>query len=191
MEVTKTQPDCQVPCLQQIAEADANLPPISLVTRIKLMIRRRMSPSRERAFKRRTNDAMNWLGRLTGRGVKPSSPPTTLSQPLQAGDVVRVRSAEEIGATLNHWRQLKGCTFMPEMETYCGTTQRVYRTMERFVDERDLRVKQSRGIVLLEGLMCQGTATFGRCDRSCYLFWREEWLERTGSEHLASVDRVA
>jgi hypothetical protein len=28
--------------------------------------------------------------------------------------------------------------------------------------------------------MCQGTKDFGRCDRSCFFFWREEWLEKLG-----------
>jgi hypothetical protein len=67
---------------------------------------------------------------------------------------------------------------MPEMEIYCGTTQRVLKPLQRFVDERDLRVKRSTGIILLEGVMCQGTADFGKCDRSCFYFWREEWLEK-------------
>ena len=67
---------------------------------------------------------------------------------------------------------------MPEMDQYCGTTQRVLKPLERFVDERDLRVKTSRGIVLLDGVVCQGTADFGRCDRCCVMFWREEWLEK-------------
>ena len=53
-----------------------------------------------------------------------------------------------------------------------------FKPLARFVDERDLRVKKSSGIVLLEGVRCQGTADFGRCDRSCLLFWREEWLEK-------------
>jgi hypothetical protein len=26
--------------------------------------------------------------------------------------------------------------------------------------------------------MCKGTAEFGTCDRSCFVFWREEWLEK-------------
>lgn len=180
MEIKRFQADCQIPCLQQIADGVADHPPESLPRRIKLLIRRRMSPSRERAFKKRTNELMNRMGRLTGRGTKPSASAPPLAQHLQAGDSVRVRSEDEIGATLNHWRQLKGCTFMPEMSAYCGTTQRVLKAMERFVDERDLRVKQSRGIVLLEGVMCQGTAEFGRCDRCCHLFWREEWLEKIG-----------
>jgi len=69
--------------------------------------------------------------------------------------------------------------FMPnEMSIYCGTTQRVLKRMERFVDERDYRVKKCNGIILLEGLNCQGTTDYGRCDRNCYFFWREEWLEK-------------
>ena len=69
---------------------------------------------------------------------------------------------------------------MNEMTAFCGTTQVVLKRVGRFVDERDLRVKTSRGIVLLEGAMCQGTADFGGCDRSCLYFWREEWLQEIG-----------
>ena len=42
--------------------------------------------------------------------------------------------------------------------------------------DRDLATAQ--GIILLDGVMCQGTADFGSCDRSCFFFWREEWLEK-------------
>jgi hypothetical protein len=171
--------ECQIPCLQRISEGRAEVPPQSLSRRVKLAVRRCMGPSRERAFKSRTNDLMNWFCKLSGRSTKPSARPARGSSThLEAGDVVRVRSLEEIQATLNHWRQLRGCTFMPEMAIYCGTIQRVLKPMRRFVDERDLRVKRSRGIILLEGVMCQGTAEFGPCDRSCVCFWREEWLER-------------
>ena len=67
---------------------------------------------------------------------------------------------------------------MPEMVEYCNTEQRVHKVMQRFVDERDLRVKKVNGIILLEGVLCQGTADFGSCDRSCFFFWRQEWLEK-------------
>ena len=89
-----------------------------------------------------------------------------------------MRTEEEIQATLNNWGQLKGCTFMPEMVEYCDTEQRVHKVMQRFVDERDLKVKKVSGIILLEGVLCQGTADFGSCDRSCFFFWRQEWLEK-------------
>ena len=126
------------------------------------------------------NDLMTLFCRLTGREIRPAAEllDFAVAGNLQAGDTVRVRSREEIERTLNYWHQLRGCTFMPEMARYCGTVQRVLKPMARFVDERDLRVKRARGIVLLEGVLCGGTADFGPCDRACHLFWREEWLER-------------
>jgi hypothetical protein len=176
LEVTR---DCQVPCLQRIAEGSSEMPPQSFARRLKLMIRRGLSPQTERRLKMRSNDLMNWFCRIRGKPERPVARPTGGSPiHLKAGDWVRIRSRAEIDATLNHWRQLRGCTFMPEMDQYCGTTQRVLKPLERFVDERDLRVKTSRGIVLLDGVVCQGTADFGRCDRCCVMFWREEWLEK-------------
>ena len=91
---------------------------------------------------------------------------------------MQVRSREEIEATLDRWKELKGCAFLEYMWPYCGTTQRVLQTMERFLDERDYKVKKVKGLVLLEGVICHGTPVFGRCDRGCHLFWREEWLEK-------------
>lgn len=167
---------CQIPCLQHISKGYAEVPPESLSRRLKLAIRRRLTPRQERTLKTHSNNLVN---KFTGRNKRPSAPATSSTTTnLKAGDLVRVRSREEIQATLNHWRQLKGCTFMQEMWPYCNTTQRVLKPMERFVDERDLRVKKCKGIILLEGAMCQGTAEFGSCDRSCFFFWREEWLEK-------------
>jgi hypothetical protein len=97
---------------------------------------------------------------------------------LQAGDLVRVRSWEQIQRSLNPFKELKGCAFLPEMKQYCGSTQRVLQVMERFLDERDYKMKKVRGVVLLENTICRGTPVFGRCDRCCHLFWREEWLEK-------------
>jgi hypothetical protein len=142
------------------------------------MIRRRLTPSQERKLKLQTGRAYTLLVGLIDHRKAPR-PAVVASTRLKAGDVVRVRSREEIESTLNPWRQLKGCTFMPEMLSYCGTTQRVLKPMDRFVDERDLRAKKSKGIVLLEGVNCQGTMEFGRCDRNCFVFWREEWLEKS------------
>jgi hypothetical protein len=87
-----------------------------------------------------------------------------------------------IQATLDPWNYLKGCGFMEEMWQYCGTHQRVLKPVRRFLDERDYRVKKARGIVLLEGLACEGTRDYGRCDRSCHYFWREEGLVRDDLE---------
>lgn len=69
---------------------------------------------------------------------------------------------------------------MEEMEPYCNTKQRVFKRVNQFLDERDYRLKKCQGILLLEGILCQGTRDFGPCDRFCFFFWREEWLERVG-----------
>jgi hypothetical protein len=97
---------------------------------------------------------------------------------FQAGDLVRIKSADAVRATLTNWNCLKGCTFVEEMWPYCGTTQRVMKRVQRFLDERDYHIKKTSGMVVLEGLICSGSVDFGRCDRCCFFFWREEWLER-------------
>jgi hypothetical protein len=97
---------------------------------------------------------------------------------LAADDWVRVRSREEIQAMLDPFKETRGCAFLEDMYKYCGTKQRVLKSMERFLDERDYQVKKVRGVILLENVICNGTPAFGKCDRCCFLFWREEWLEK-------------
>ncbi len=103
-----------------------------------------------------------------------------LTVPLVPGNVVRVRSRGDIEAVLDRWNRTGGCSFMEEMWEYCGTTHKVLKKVERFLDERDYRIKKCRRLVILEGVNCRGTVDYGVCDRSCYFFWREEWLEKVG-----------
>lgn len=112
----------------------------------------------------------------------PKGGQSVIGNPLQRGDSVRVRSKEDIEATLNKWNQLKGCAFMEEMWPYCGTVQKVHGRVVKFLDERDYLLKKCRGIILLENVFCEGTKDFGACDRSCFFFWREEWLEKVDEE---------
>jgi hypothetical protein len=97
---------------------------------------------------------------------------------LNTGDWVHVRTRQEIQAMLDPFKETNGCAFLEDMYKYCDTKQRVFKSMERFLDERDYKVKKVRGVILLENVICSGTPAFGRCDRSCFLFWREEWLEK-------------
>lgn len=152
---------------------------ISMIVRIKRSIKRRLSVKREKKIKDIIGSMLDFFDRIRGRTtMQVAAPETQRPQRLNAGDLVRVRSLEEIQATLDRWRSLKGCGFLEEMASYCGTTQRVLKRVERFIDERDYRQKKASGIVLLEGVLCSGTSTTGRCDRSCFFFWREEWLEK-------------
>lgn len=99
---------------------------------------------------------------------------------LKLGDVVIVRSKEEILETLNENNRLEGCSFMDEMWQYCNTRQKVFKRVEYFFDERNSKFFKARNTLLLEGLRCSGKLSklMPRCDRSCYFFWRGEWLKK-------------
>jgi hypothetical protein len=127
-----------------------------------------------RSSKRRLAYLLNVLReRITPKAATRSVQPENILQP---GDVVLVRSRREIQATLDRWNTINYCGFMEEMWGYCGTRQKVLKRVERFLDERDYLVKKTRGIVILENVQCEGTVDFGKCDRTCFFFWRDEWL---------------
>jgi hypothetical protein len=163
---------CQIRSLRTIARGTVPLRHLTLAKRGRLVLRRWLPMGLQRRIKKLI---------LRVRRVPPPTPPAASAR-LEARALVRVRSHEEIVATLDPWQRLKGCAFMPEMEGYCGTVQRVLKPVRRFVDERDLQVKEARGVYLLEGAMCEGTETFGPCDRGCLFFWRGEWLEPVDAE---------
>ena len=99
---------------------------------------------------------------------------------LKAGDVVKIRSKEKILQTLDKNGTLGGCGFMEEMRQYCGSQHKVLKRVDYFFDERNSRFLKARNIVLLEGLHCSGnlSESMPKCDRLCFFFWREEWLEK-------------
>ncbi|MBL8132448.1 MAG: hypothetical protein JNL42_11370 [Anaerolineae bacterium] len=176
---------CQLHCLPCMTSGGAALPPMPLHQRLRIWARRHFSRVLRRRIKGRIAPLFDLLSvkRAEPRDAAPSGALIAAEAPaISAGDRVRVRSCQDIQATLSISHELKGCAFMKEMMPYCGTTQRVLKRVERFVDERDYRVKKCRGVVLLDGVMCQGTADYGRCDRSCYFFWRDEWLEKLVDE---------
>jgi len=106
----------------------------------------------------------------------------SLQTHLNPGDKVRIKSKQEIQGLLDPWQEQYGCAFMEEMWIYCDTEQVVKKRVEKFLDEATLRMHTSKGLVILEDLFCEGTIDFGRCDRSCYYFWREEWLDKLESQ---------
>lgn len=101
---------------------------------------------------------------------------------LRPGEIVWVRSREEIDRTLDGNRMLKGCQFMPEMYRFCGTKQVVFKRVRKFLDEGEKIMRRAKNIYLLENVICLGTHGFEECDRSCFFFWRSEWLDRRPTE---------
>jgi hypothetical protein len=169
---------CQIPCLPHFSEGKAEFEPQPLLIRVKRTLASPWNYYVKKYLKRIQRFFMKFINRSKPANPAQTKPETGIESPgLKTGDWVRVRSREEIQATLNSWKEMKGCAFLDEMWQYCGTNQRVLQSMQRFLDERDYQVKKCKGIILLDGILCRGTPVFGRCDRCCHLFWREEWLE--------------
>jgi len=166
---------CQLPCVPKFSIGPAIATERTVIGRAKRFLAVPWNYHVKKWLKLGYYTSIRW------RGV--SSPQTTAKDfapesPISEGDLVQVRSREEIQATLDPFKELKGCAFLPNMYQYCGTRQRVRKSMRHFMDERDYKLKKVRGVILLENVICNGTPTFGECDRCCFLFWREEWLEK-------------
>src|SRR3977135_4427381 len=97
---------------------------------------------------------------------------------FRAGDLVEVRSEEEILATLDQYGCLDQMPFMPEMLQYCGRRFGVcavaHKTCDWLVHRGTSRRLQAT--VHLANLRCDGSA-HGGCEAECTLFWKDEWLK--------------
>jgi hypothetical protein len=91
------------------------------------------------------------------------------------GQLVEVRSEEEISRMLDADGKFDGVPFMPEMVKYCGRQARVYRRANKTCVEGD-GTRGMRDTVFLENLRCDGEFHDG-CQRDCSLFWKEAWLK--------------
>ncbi|WP_436758531.1 hypothetical protein [Streptosporangium sp. V21-05] len=117
---------------------------------------------------------MRW-GFVRG-GAGPTTPTRTLD--LQPGELVRVRSKEEILKTLNDGLLNRGMGFEEEMSRYCGHVARVSARVERCLDEKTGRMLTMKNpCIILEGVICAGAYNVS-CPREFVPFWREIWLER-------------
>jgi hypothetical protein len=113
--------------------------------------------------------------------LQESQPSTELHQPLnlKAGDWVEVESAKEIFATLDGRGKHKGLNFSQEMMKFCGKRFKVFRVLDKICMETTGELRRMKTpTVMLEGVICDGSF-HGGCTRSCFHFWREEWLQRS------------
>lgn len=182
---------CQLPIVPNLSEGTEPNDARPLIRRLKRALAApwnyRVKPWLKKIYRLRSRSAPGGTGKpaqaASDAARQQDAPPgseagSAPSGKLKAGDWVRVRSWEEIQPMLDPFKETRGCAFLGGMRQYCNTKQRVFKSMERFLDERDYKVKKTRGVILLENVICEGTPAFGRCDRSCFLFWREEWLEK-------------
>ncbi|MBY0400686.1 hypothetical protein K2X89_10345 [Myxococcota bacterium] len=106
---------------------------------------------------------------------------------LHRGDLVRVRSREEILATLDERGRVDGMPFMPEMLPHCGQTFRVEARAHKTCDTiHKTGGRRMQDAVHLEGLRCDGSA-HGGCQAGCLFFFKNIWLERVDESNPAAA----
>ncbi|MFF0147251.1 hypothetical protein ATK36_2761 [Amycolatopsis sulphurea] len=98
---------------------------------------------------------------------------------LRTGERVRVRTAEEILATLDENGTLDGLPLMPETLAFAGRELPVHLSAHKTCDTINHRgtTRRMDRAVHLTGARCDGSA-HGGCQAGCQLFFKEEWLER-------------
>jgi hypothetical protein len=97
---------------------------------------------------------------------------------LKVGELVEVRSAEEIRATLDENGELAGLPFMPEMLAFCGRRLTVHKVAHKSCDNISRTgLRRMSDAVHLTEARCDGSA-HGGCENACSLYWKEQWLKR-------------
>jgi hypothetical protein len=97
---------------------------------------------------------------------------------LQPGELVEVKSKDEILETLDERDYTRGLRFDREMLHYCGRRGRVLRRVERIINEKTGKMLPiNSDCIIIDGFICTGNY-HRMCPRSIYPYWRESWLRR-------------
>jgi hypothetical protein len=110
---------------------------------------------------------------------------------LQPGELVEVRSLEEIGATLDDRLRHRGLSFSEEMSPACGKRFRVKNRVDRLIDERTGKmIELKNDCIVLQGFVCKGDRSPGAlfCPREAYPLFREAWLRRVDEQGATAPD---
>ena len=129
-----------------------------------------------------------WRGTLFPRkpGMIPEGKPTpagTLN--LQPGELVRVKSHQEILKTVDSGNRNRGMYWDAELVPYCGGTYRVLKRVTRLIDEKTAKmVEMKNPCIILDTVVCQARYSPCRmlCPKSMYPYWREIWLDRVAAK---------
>jgi hypothetical protein len=95
------------------------------------------------------------------------------------GEIVEVRSAGEILATLDGEGKFEGIPFMPEMLVFCGRRFQVVKYADNTCTDGNPRCLKNT--IHLDELRCNGSA-HRDCQARCLLFWKEAWIKRIAPE---------
>jgi hypothetical protein len=124
----------------------------------------------------------NKIGREThqaeGKQMRTNGRTKDFALNLRVGEIVEVRTKEEILRTLDENGKLDQLPFMPEMFKYCGKKFKVFKRADKTCDTIEKTgCRRMKDTVHLEECRCDGQS-HGGCEAGCLLFWKEAWLRR-------------
>lgn len=115
-------------------------------------------------------------------GTIPDGEPTPIKiLNLQPGELVQIKSHDEILKTLNFSSRNRGLYWDAEEVPYCGKIYRVLKRVTKIINERTGVMQEMKTpCVILDSVICESRYSECRlfCPRSIYSYWREIWLER-------------
>ncbi|OFV93292.1 MAG: hypothetical protein A3G76_12105 [Acidobacteria bacterium RIFCSPLOWO2_12_FULL_65_11] len=101
---------------------------------------------------------------------------------LRRGELVEVRSLDEILATLDDRARFEALPFMPEMLPFIGRRFRVAGRADSTCDRVERKgLRTMTDAVHLEDVRCDGASHDG-CEAACLIYWKEAWLKRGGAD---------
>jgi len=106
---------------------------------------------------------------------------------FRRGDLVEVKTPNEIMETLDAEGASGHLPFMPEMLQFCGRRFRVATQASTicFSGPGPFRAFGVNDIVTLEGVRCSGSA-HGNCQKACMVFWRAAWVRKVEDSSIES-----
>ncbi len=113
--------------------------------------------------------------------IAKGTPTPSVGLCLQPGELVRVKSHNEILETVDVNNKNRGMYWDAELVPYCGGTYPVLKRVTKLIDEKTAKlVEMKTPCIILDGVVCQARYSPCRmlCPKSMYPYWREIWLER-------------
>ena len=160
---------CQVSDIQELGSKNSWLNNL-LQARVRIL----------RKGKRKAVFLRNRIFRILMNKRKTADQETREILDINPGDLVNVRSKDEIRDMLDDREKYKGCLFIDEMYEHCNKTYEVLKKIDYFFDEARQEICKCKDTVVLEGVLCSGRQRlYSRsCDRNCFFFWHTAWLKK-------------
>lgn len=128
--------------------------------------------------------------------IPPGQKTPTRPLAVNVGDLVQVRTYQEILSTLDSNNRNRGLYFDAEEVPYCGKTYRVRSPVTKIIDEKTGKMLTLKGRnVILDGVICQARYSDRRmfCPRAIFSYWRDTWLapverDNAGADQTTSLE---